>query len=606
MKITVKQWIILFILACLGFFVWLRLEYGRFIFIDLSVGRDKAVKAAENYLQGSGVKAGDYLKAVVFSSDNWADRFLQKTLGAQAEDNFISKYNYELFSWQVRFFRELDKEEHVVIVSPRTGEITAYRHLIEDIEPRETQPKEAARKKAEQFLKDAYAVDFSDYDFHEEQVRKFDNRTDYGFSWERKGVNLPWKDNEGQGKLLVGAIVSGNEVREFYKAHLDVPEKFRRYVERQFSQGEYFYSIYFLIFIVFIICSIFIVVKRKSELALRISKKWYISLAFFFFSGNVLFALNNFEGILIGYNTSASLLPYLGLAFVKLLINIIFLTVIFIMPGLAGESLCREVFAQNPRCSFLHYLKSTFFSRRASSSVVVGYFIFFIILGFQALIFNFGQKYFGVWREWIKLTQYSSSYIPFLSAFIIAANASLSEEVVFRIFGISFTRKYLKNTAAAVLVASLIWGFGHSQYPVFPAWFRGIEVTCIGLLFGFIFLKFGIIVLVTAHYVFDAFLGVSAHIFGHSGVYMFVSSIFIVMIPLIYAFLAYILNRQDKEKEIETFLDPAQEYNIGILTAFISQKKQQGLSADKLKAELIGYNWDPVLVEIAIKRAFAA
>jgi hypothetical protein len=41
-----------------------------------------------------------------------------------------------------------------------------------------------------------------------------------------------------------------------------------------------------------------------------------------------------------------------------------------------------------------------------------------------------------------------------------------------------------KVTFLALLLPAMIWAFGHSTYPVFPVYFRGIKLTIAGLIFG--------------------------------------------------------------------------------------------------------------------------
>ena len=604
MRISVRGWFLFVLIAVLCFAIWYKFEYPRFSFIDLSIDRKEALSKAESYLSSLGVNPKEYLKAVVFNTDDWADRYLQKTLGLKSEEDFIKQHNFELFSWQVRFFKELQKEEYILRISPKSGNVLSFGHLIEDMESREVIEKDTARQRAQDFLRMTYGLNLKDYEFHEEQIKRFDRRIDYSFSWERKGVYIPWRKQEGTAKLLIGATVSGNEIRGFYKSILDIPEKFRRYIENQFSFGEYLYSFYFLLFTFLVTWSIFIVVKRKHNLVIRSCKRWYIYLAIFFLINNIIYIFNNMQNVIVSYPTSIRLSSFIGNYLVKLLINIIFLTVVFIMPGLAGESLCNETFPGNKYSSFLYYIKSTFYSRGVTKSIIFGYILFFIILGLQATIFYFGQRYLGVWKEWIKLTQFSSAYFPFLSVFIISANAGLSEEVLFRLFGISLAKRYVKNASLAVVLISLIWGFGHSGYAIFPVWFRGIEVSLIGFLFGFIFIRYGLIPLIVAHYLFDAFLGTAAHILGRSPTYLFASSISTLFIPLAFAIAAYFINREEKEKEIKTMLDPTQEYNLKILITFVSAKKSQGLSAKEIKEELIRHNWDNALVDLAISEVF--
>jgi len=603
-KITSKEWALFILIAILCAGLWFKLEYPRFIFLDFSLDRQKALTAAEEYLKSQGIGSKEYLKAIIFDSDDWADRYLQKTLGPVSEEEFLRNNKYELFSWKARFFKEFKKEEYLIRISPKTGQVLSFNHLIEDIESRGDNGKEASRSKAEKFLRDFYGFDLNSYDFHEEKIKRYDRRTDYSFSWEKKGVYIPWQKEQGGAKLLIGVTVSGDQVREFYKGRLDIPEKFRRYIDNQFAFGGYLSSFFFLLFILLLGWSVYIVVKRKSAVALRLSKNWFLYLTVFLAISIVADSFNDLQSIIIDYPTHQALYTFLGTLFVKLIVTIIFISIAFIMPGLAGESLRSEVLPDNRYSSFLHYIKSSFYSRNIAISVLLGYTFFFIMLGVQAAIFYFGQKYLGVWREWSRLTQLSSTYLPFFSAFVIGITASFSEEIIFRLFGITWAKKYLKNIVLALIISSFIWGLGHSRYAIFPTWFRTIEVSLIGLLYGLIFIRYGLLPLIVAHYLFDVFWGVAAYILGHSNAYLYTSSMFVLLIPLIFACIAFFLNKTDKERQVSLLLNPVEKYNLNILIAFLTAKKAKWSSPEEIKNELIIHNWDPVLVDLALKEVF--
>jgi len=599
MKITNREWRIFILIAIIGIVFWLKFEYPRFSYVRLRVDKKEAVAIADKYLESRGVKPGEYESSVIFDSDEWADRYLQKTLGLGLEKEFIQRQRYDLFFWQIRFFKELQKEEYFITISADTGAILSFHHLIEDIEPREDTTKDSAKKKAELFLKGNYNLNLNEYGFHEEKVKRYEKRQDYSFSWEKKGVYIPWLKGGGGAKLLIGVTVSGDEIKEFYAERLDIPEKFRRYIENQFMLGEYISSFYFLLFTALLVFSIFILLKRKGFLSIYIARKWFYSLATLFIFLNILYIFNNIESISMAYPTSVRFSYFMRTYFIKAIISLFFIAVSFVIPGLAGESLCVEVFPHNKYSCFSHYLKAGFFNRGVTRSLLLGYLVFFIVIGFQGIIFHFGQMYLGVWREWFNFTQFSSSYIPLFSVFVVALSASINEEVTFRLFGISLGVKYLKNVILSVVLLSFIWGLGHSAYPVFPAWFRVIEVSLIGFIFGFIFLRYGIIALLTAHYLVDAFLGVAAYILGDAPRYLFYSSIFLLLLPLGFALVAYILNKEDKEKDIKTKLSKLQKYNLGILITYISTKKSQGYGFDRLERELMEYGWDKLLIDLA-------
>jgi len=476
--------------------------------------------------------------------------------------------------------------------------------LIEGLEYRLDLGKDAAKLNSELFLKNNFNIDLEKYDFHAEKIRRYENRTEYSFSWEKKGVYVPWKQGQGGAKLLVEVTVAGDEVREFYKNDLELPDKFLRYIENQLVLGEYLYRIFYFLLLGLLVCSISIALRRKQDFVPRLTKKWYYYISGFLVVVNVVDILNNLQNIIMVYPTSASPNSFLGLSLMRVLFNISFLALSFIMPGIAGESLCSEVFPKNKYSAFFSYIKSGFFNRGMASSILLGYIIWVMMLGIQATIFYFGQKYLGVWREWHTMAYLSSSYIPLLSMFVISITASLKEEIIFRLFGISLAKKYLQNSILAVVIISFIWGLGHSMYAIFPVWFRTVEITLIGIFYGLIFLRFGIVPLIVAHYLFNVFWCSAAYILGQSTLYLFIGSVGVLFIPLGFAGIAYFLNREKQEKQSYLILDKIQEYNLQILITFIATKKNQGVSSNVIKEELIRYNWDHTLVNLAIEKVF--
>ncbi|MFH1640779.1 MAG: type II CAAX endopeptidase family protein [Candidatus Omnitrophota bacterium] len=599
-----KEWSMFVFISLVFFCVWFKFGYPQFKIVDLSIGKKQAQDIAGEYLSSRGFDLKGFSKAIVFETNEWADRYLQRTLGLKSEEEFIGEHDYELFYWRVRFFKELKKEEYTVEVSSKTGGVLGFAHLIEDTEPRDMIDKDIARQRAEEFLSSAQGLDLKDYDFHEEKIKRYDNRIDYSFSWEKSGVYIPWNKDQGLAKLLMGVTISGNEIRQFYKGSLDIPEKFKRYIQNQLVFGEYLSSFGFLLFIFLLASSGYVIVKRRNNMVIRICKKWFVYLAVFIIIINVLYILNNMQSLIIAYPTSTYLASFIGIYFVKVITGLIFIALSFTLPAFSGESLRNEVFPKNTYGSFLHYIKSTFFSRQIAKSIVFGYLLFVIMLGLQAAIFNFGHRYFGVWREWISLAQLSSAYFPFAGAFIIAFTASFSEELIYRLFGISWFKKCFRKTILAVLFTSLIWGLGHAAYAIFPVWFRAIEITIIGLLFGFIFVKYGLIPLVVAHYLFDVFWGTAAYVLGRSSSYLFISSLSVLALPIAFAAIAYYANREDKEREIHVMLNATEEYNLKILISFISARKSQGIDARVIKNELLLHNWDVSLVDLAIYEVF--
>ena len=107
-----------------------------------------------------------------------------------------------------------------------------------------------------------------------------------------------------------------------------------------------------------------------------------------------------------------------------------------------------------------------------------GYSLGFFFLGYITLFYMIGRKYLGVFLP--AEGPYSNllgMYLPWLAPLTISLLAAVSEEYVSRLFSISFLKRYIKWTPAALIIPAAIWAFGHSTYPVFPVYVRGIELT---------------------------------------------------------------------------------------------------------------------------------
>jgi hypothetical protein len=207
-----------------------------------------------------------------------------------------------------------------------------------------------------------------------------------------------------------------------------------------------------------------------------------------------------------------------------------------------------------------------------------------------------------VWTERLQISQASSSFWPFLTALAISFRAGVSEEIFFRLFGINWGEKLFKNVLVACVVTSLIWGFGHTHYPIFPAWFRGLEVTCLGLLLSFFYLRHGILPVVVGHYLFDAFWGCAGFLLGKSQPFDFWTCALVVGLPFLLGIICFVANKPNIEKPNVLVLKKTQLFNRDVLISFLSDPKNvQGKTTDQLRKDLCDNGWDGVVVDEALR-----
>ena len=167
-------------------------------------------------------------------------------------------------------------------------------------------------------------------------------------------------------------------------------------------------------------------------------------------------------------------------------------------------------------------------------------------LAYQVLFYITAEQ-FGAWSPAdIPYSEMINTYIPWIMVLLIGFMPAVSEEFISRAFSIPFLHKYLKSRWAAVVIAGLIWGFAHANYPQQPFYIRGIEVGIGGIIVGYIFLRFGILAPLVWHYTIDA-LYTSLILFRSSNSYFIVSAALsagLMLLPLAVALVLYLRQRR--------------------------------------------------------------
>jgi hypothetical protein len=606
-NIPKRTWLLFIALSFLSAILWLRFTAPQLSFIDLSISKKQASHIASEYLTKeiglSKKDLQDYQSAIVFGARDGADRYLQKAIGFKKEIEYLKEHDYELFVWSIRYFKENQKEEYRVSVGAGTGDIISYGHTIEASAARPLLSEEQAKEKAIAFLKKKYHFNPDLWVAQSNNSQKLERRTEYYFTWEKTSSKVFWSDKPDSGWAILntGVSISGDEVLGFYKNNIKIPDQYNRYVESLQNVGRNLSILFRIAFYIILTSAIFHVLINRNSIVMHSVKKFAVGLTLAVFGVHIASYFNDFQGVMYNYSTTTPMGSYLWRNIVSVGMDTFITVLTILMPCLAGEAIHRQTFPERKEGAFLHYLRSTFLSRNVTNVILIGYLTAAIMIGIQTIAFELGQRYCGVWIQYSWMAQLSGSYFPFLTAIIIGVTAGFSEEICFRLFGINIGKKFFKNTFLACLVASIVWGYGHSGYLVFPMWFRGLEVTLMGLFLSYVYLRFGILAVITAHYLFDVFWDSSAYLLGQATATDFCAALFGLLLPLVFGAIAFIINKKVEERSLRWNLNKHQLFNLGVLKEYLQRNPAFAKKpAEELKNEIAAHGWDMGVVEMAV------
>lgn len=168
-------------------------------------------------------------------------------------------------------------------------------------------------------------------------------------------------------------------------------------------------------------------------------------------------------------------------------------------------------------------------------SMGLSYLFAIILLGLQPLIFLGLSKLIGTWgTSDVTMSPYNMSVLWLMP--VLAWAAAISEEAVFRFFGIGLFRRWFRHSFAAAILPTLFWALGHVTYPFYPATTRLIELMIIGLLFSFIFVRYGFITAMFTHAIFNS-IAVGSSLLAVGTAPNIISAIFFILLPVLIAFI---------------------------------------------------------------------
>lgn len=488
-----KELIVFLALAAISgaLFGWsyLRQPSGH-IQIDYSQSRSREI--SRDLLNELGYEnISEYKTATTFKSRSMISTYLQLKLPQEEARQKIKEYSVRF--WETRFYKPKEKEEFRGGVDPVTGNIVKLRHTLKEEAPGENLSRSQAFDMTRNFLIER-GYDLSQFTLIENSVERETNRTDYGFSW-RKGngvKNAPFE---------IDIEVQGGKIGVFSPT-LNIPDGFTHNYKSQRAPGTAFSVIFLGVGAVLVIGAIYYSLQYYREE--EFDTKYAGILAIIAGGLMILSMVNSLPGVLYNVPTTMGSNLFLTMMIIAGIISGLIYGGLTLVAAGGGKGISKEVLDFN----VIRNISELGFDRnRLKYSTFRGFCLAFILLGFTTLFYLVGSKLFGVWMpENSPYLSAVSAYVPALMALTTGGIAAIGEESLFRLFSIPFLKRYLKYTAVAVLISAFVWGLGHTTYVVLPWYTRIIEVTILGIILGWAFLRYDLVTVISAHFSMNAFL----------------------------------------------------------------------------------------------------
>ena len=511
--------------------------------IDFKITRQQALQLGEQYLAKQGYNLKGYRPTVVFSSDDDEAEYVEKTLGLSSANRLYQK-DVPVWYWDCRWFKELQKEEFSCQISP-DGRIIGYSHDIKDEEPRPSISEDSAKILALSMITTIPNIQASEYKLIETVDNKMLHRMDYSFTFEKDQPKI--KD----GSIRLTLELQGTQLDGFYR-FVHIPETYERAQTKISSYRSLLMSVD-SIFDSGLYLGIFILLLLGFK-AKHLRWKLIFPVALTLAILSILNSLNEIPTTFYYYDTTSTWYSFIGGELGSSLLGAATEGLMLWILGVAGWYALRYFREKKTLLPSAGYIQRIA-PRGLASATVIGYSGALIQLGYVAVFYMLGYKYFNVFSPAdISYSNYLASWLPWLFPLTIAMSASLNEEFIYRLFAIPFLQKLVKYRWIAIILPAFIWGFAHSFYNVEPIYIRGIEVGLVGIFLGCIFYRYGILATIIIHYVYDCVL-FALPMLRSSNTYFMVSGLMVCLLMVLPGILLTWFSPRFKQESLESDIE---------------------------------------------------
>jgi membrane protease YdiL (CAAX protease family) len=470
-----------------------------------SVTRETALARADSFFRAHSLAPPSARTAVRFQADDSLRTFVELAGGGHDSLNALARgRDLAPFSWSVRAFVPDDPHEARVEFAP-DGRILGFQRKLADADKRPAVSADSGQRIAETVLESwidrqngLWKLLTTSY-----ETKKTSGRIDRTYTFERT-------DRRIGGAPLREEVRIAGDIPALVRPYVEIPESFRRRYAEMRSWNDLLALIASLGILAISIVGILVLIRFARERRVRWRQPMIVG-------GTVgalalLAAVNEIPGSWFSYDTAMSPLTFQATQVLMALLFGVSTGLVLAFTLATAEATNRNAFPWHLDWWKLWHYRGT---REVASRVGGGYAVAAIGFAYVAIFYLVTRNLFGWWvpSELLDDPNQIASPMPWISGIALSLNAGVWEEALFRALPLSLLALWVGRRptrrwwlAAGVIGSALIFGFAHANYESWPPYSRGVEIFLDACFWGVLFLNFGVLVTMIAHFVYDLVL----------------------------------------------------------------------------------------------------
>ncbi|MDQ6770515.1 MAG: CPBP family intramembrane metalloprotease [Gemmatimonadota bacterium] len=499
------MWVVTVAVIAAATAAWLFPRALPIVALKQSLTREVALARADSFFRAHSVAPPGARTAVRFQGNDSLRTFVELAAGGHDSLNALVRgADVAPFTWSVRAFVPGNPREARVDFAP-DGRVIGFERKLADADQLPAVSADSGQRLAENALSswiddraDRWKLVTSSY-----ETKKASGRVDRIYTFERVDRRI------GAAPIRTEVGIAGDAPARI-RPYVEIPESFRRRYAEMRSWNDLLALLASLAILAVAIISIVWLTRFARERGVRWREPMVV--------GSVIGVLalaagiNDMPGSWFTYDTAMSAASFQA---TRILLAVLLGLLTALLVGLtlaAAEAATRNAFPRHLDWWKLWRYRGT---REVASRVGGGYAVATIGFAYVAIFYLVTRTLFGWWvpSELLDDPNQIASPMPWISGIALSLNAGVWEEALFRALPLSLLSLWVGQRsgrrwfmAAGVIASALIFGFAHANYASWPPYSRGVEIFLDACFWAVLFITFGILVTVIAHFVYDLVL----------------------------------------------------------------------------------------------------